>query len=48
MVISHDKSLIGPLSSILSTEDLWDIWEIIVVDGHNARVIAKNRVRDKD
>lgn len=45
--VSHDKSLMGPLSSTIGLEGLYDILEVIAVDAHNARIIAK-RNKDKD
>jgi hypothetical protein len=41
MVLSADKTLIGPLSSTLGLEDLWDILEVITVDSENQRRIDK-------
>jgi hypothetical protein len=41
MAISHDKALSGPLNTVLGLEALYDILEIILVDAHNQRVIAK-------
>jgi hypothetical protein len=43
MAISADPGLIGPLSSTLGLEDLWDIVEVRMVDAYNARLIAKAR-----
>lgn len=43
--ISNDKALLGPLSSTLGLEDLHDILEVITVDSHNARIMAKARER---
>lgn len=39
--ISADKSLIGPLSSTLGLEDLYDLLEVMEVDAENQRRIAK-------
>ncbi len=47
-MISHDKSLIGPLSSTLGLEDMYNLLEVIQVDAHNERVMDKwRRERDK-
>lgn len=48
MALSSDKSLLGPLSSTLGLEDLHDILEVISVDAHNQRVLAKARRREND
>jgi hypothetical protein len=47
MLISHDKSLIVPLNTTLGLEDMYDLIEIIRVDAHNDRVLAKLR-REED
>lgn len=41
LAISSDKSLIGPLTSTLGLEDLWDILEIMEIDDENQRRLAK-------
>ena len=46
MALSHDKSLAGPLSTMLGTEDLHDILEVIVVDAHNRRLVQKRLDRE--
>lgn len=43
MAISDDFSLLGPLSTVLSVEDLHDILEVKRIDAHNARVMRKAR-----
>jgi hypothetical protein len=45
MVVSSGKATFAELDSVLGLEDLYDILEVIIVDGHNARVIAKERTR---
>jgi len=47
-LISHDKSLLGPLSSTLGLEDMYNLIEVIQVDAHNARVIDKWRDRNRE
>ena len=37
-IISSDKSMLAPLCTLLGTEDLWDIMEVIQVDAHNRRL----------
>lgn len=41
MVVSRDLKMIEPLNATISVEELHDLLEIIVIDGHNARQIAK-------
>jgi len=41
MLISHDKSLLAALSTTLGVEDMYDLIEVMLVDRHNDRVIAK-------
>ena len=43
MLISREKSLIGPLTSTLGLEDLYDLIEIATIDAHNDRVLDKIR-----
>lgn len=47
MVISHDKALAAPLSTVLGLEDLHDIIEVILVDAHNRRLIEKKREQEE-
>lgn len=46
MVISAKPELYPSLCTILGTEDLEDILEVIVIDAHNARVLNK-RLADR-
>ena len=39
--LSADKSLLGPLSTVLGLEDLHDLLEVIAVDAFNQRQLAK-------
>jgi hypothetical protein len=39
--ISADKSLALPLSQAMGLEDLYDVLEVLQVDAHNRRVIAR-------
>lgn len=41
MLISHDKSLMVPLSTTLGLEDMYDLMEIILVDAYNDRVVER-------
>ena len=41
MVLSRNPALIGPLSESLGVEDLHDLIEVMLVDMHNARVVAR-------
>lgn len=45
MVVSCGKATLAELSTTLGLEDLRDLLEIIAVDAHNARIIAKRRER---
>lgn len=47
MLISREKSLIGPLGTTLGLEDLYDLVEVVLVDAHNDRVIEKIRKRNE-
>jgi len=48
-LISHDKSLIGPLSSTLGLEDMYNLIEVIQVDAYNGRIFDKwNAERNKE
>lgn len=44
--ISGNLALLGPLSTTLGLEDLYDILEVKQVDGHNARVWREWRDRE--
>jgi hypothetical protein len=46
MLVSRDKSLLGPLSTTLGLEDLYDLVEVVLVDAHNDRVIEKLRKQE--
>jgi hypothetical protein len=46
-LLSHDKSLAGPLSTVLGLEDMHDLIEVVLVDDYNDHVIRKRR-RDQD
>lgn len=41
MALSADLSLAGPLSTVLSLEDLHDILEVIAVGAHNRAASAE-------
>lgn len=45
-LISHDKSLLGPLSTTLGLQDMYDLIEVIMVDRYNDWVLAKRRERE--
>jgi hypothetical protein len=48
MVVSRAPELMGPLTSSLGLEDLYDLIEVLMVDIHNDRVmdrIAKENAR---
>ena len=40
-IISNKPELVGPLNTVLGTEDLHDIIEVIIVDAHNQQVANK-------
>lgn len=42
-LLSHDKSLIGPLTTTLGLSDMYDLLEVIAVDNHNDHVVRKAR-----
>ena len=42
-LLSHDKSLAGPLSTVLGLEDMHDLIEVVLVDAFNDRLVAKRR-----
>jgi hypothetical protein len=43
MALSHDPSLIEPLTTTLGLEDLFDIIEVVLIDAHN-----KRKLQEKD
>ena len=43
IAVSSGKASMAELATVLSTEDLYDILEVINVDAHNAHLIAKWR-----
>jgi hypothetical protein len=43
MAVSSGKVTFADLDSILGLEDLEDIVEIVSIDAHNARIIAKRQ-----
>ena len=43
MVQSSKPEYVGPLHSVLGTEDLHDLLEIILVDAHNQRLLTKDK-----
>lgn len=47
MLISYDKSLIGPLTETLSLRDMYDLLEVIQVDGYNDRMVEVHRKRNQ-
>jgi hypothetical protein len=47
MLLSHDKSLIGPLTETLSLRDMYDLIEVIRIDGYNDRMIEAHRKRSQ-
>ena len=46
MLISRDKSLIGPLTSTLGLEDLYDLIEVMTIDLHNDRMLRLRRDKE--
>lgn len=47
MAISGHPELLGPLSTVLSLEDLHDILEVRRIDAHNARIIRKAEAKER-
>jgi hypothetical protein len=47
VLLSHDKSLIGPLTQTLSLRDMYDLLEVIQVDSYNDRAIEAHRKRNE-
>ena len=41
MAYSLDKSLVGPLNTVLGIEDLHDVLEVAMIDAHNRRIVEK-------
>ncbi len=48
MLISSDKSLIGPLTTTLGLEDLYDLIEVAQVDAHNDAILRRIRKRREE
>jgi hypothetical protein len=42
-VISSGKATLAELKTIYGLEDLWDMIEVLLVDAHNERAIAKHQ-----
>ncbi len=47
MAISGHPGLLGPLTSTLGLEDLYDILEVRRIDAHNMRTIRKAEAKRK-
>lgn len=47
MLVSRDPSLMGPLTTTLGLEDLYDLIEVRLVDAHNDRVLERIRKRNE-
>lgn len=45
MVVSSRLATLGELWTVLGTQDLYDLIEIIQVDAYNARILAKRQER---
>lgn len=43
MIVSLNKASLAELNTILGTEDVYDLFEIILVDNHNARISTKRQ-----
>lgn len=43
MVVSSGKATLAELQSVYGLEDLEDLIEVILVDAHNQRIIARAR-----
>ncbi|WP_217284686.1 transcription elongation factor GreA [Achromobacter mucicolens] len=43
VVISRHPGLLHDLQSVLGTEDLYNLLEVIAVDAHNRRVLTEPR-----
>lgn len=46
MILSREPALIGPLSTTLGVEDMYDLIEVFAIDAHNDRILAKLRERE--
>lgn len=46
-LLSHDKSLAGPLNTVLGLEDMYDLIEVVLTDAFNDRLVEK-RNRDRE
>jgi len=47
MAVSSGKVSYEALDTVLGLEDLYDILEIVLIDGHNAIVLAKRKPKDR-
>lgn len=45
-IISNRPELLGPLNTVLGTEDLHDILEVLLVDAHNQNLINKRKANN--
>lgn len=43
MVVSHKLATLHELDTVYGSEDLYDLLEVIVVDGHNERVMSEKK-----
>jgi hypothetical protein len=42
-VVSSDKATLHELATVYGVEDLYDLLEIITIDGHNSRIMIKRQ-----
>jgi len=47
MLLSREPGLIGPLTTTLGLEDMYDLLEVAQVDAHNDRILRKIRERQE-
>jgi hypothetical protein len=43
VIVSHKLATLHELQTVYGAQDLYDLLEIIVVDGHNERVMSERK-----
>lgn len=46
-LVSRDPALLGPLSTVLGLEDMYDLVEVALVDDYNDRILDRLRKKDE-
>lgn len=47
-LISHEKTLIGPLSTTFGLEDMYDLLEVVQIDAHNDTIMRREEKRARE